>query len=116
LIKSFLENGASKVYRPRDQDGTVGTSAMANGPDAKNGDNVRANATKDRFSFAAGTQITEVINIAMKQSEFIRRQIVLQDQAKAGGQTEVKGKVTWWKIIPSVKLEEFDEKKQSMVI
>jgi hypothetical protein len=108
--KKFLENEGSKVYRPRDQDGSVGTSAMANGPDAKNGDNVRANATKDRFIFAAGTQITEVINIAMKQSEFIRRQIVQQDQAKAGGQKEVQGKVTWWKIIPSVKLREFDAK------
>ena len=108
--KKFSENEGSKVYRPRDQDGTVGTSAMANGPDAKNGDNVRANATADRFNFAAGTQITEVINIAMKQSEFIRRQIVLQDQAKAGGKKEVQGKVTWWKIIPSVILQEFDEK------
>jgi len=109
--KKFLENDGSKVYRPRDQDGSVGTSAMANGPSSSyTGDKVRANATKDRFIFAAGTQITEVINIAMKQSEFIRRQIVQQDQAKAGGQKEVQGKVTWWKIIPSVKLQEFDEK------
>lgn len=106
----FLQSGGSKVYRPRDQDGTVGSSAMARGNDAKNGDNVRAEATKDRFSFAAGTQVTEVINIAMKQSEFIRRQIVLQDQAKAGGAKEVQGKVTWWKIIPKVKLQEFDTK------
>jgi hypothetical protein len=108
--KTFSENGGNKVYRPRDQDGTVGSSAMAKGNDPKNGDNVRANATKDRFIFVAGTQITEVINVAMKQSEFVRRQIVLQDQAKAGGNKEVQGKVTWWKIIPQVKLQEFDNK------
>lgn len=107
--KVFLENGGSKVYRPRDQDGTVGSSAMSKGPDAKNGDNQRALATADRFSFAAGTQITEVINIAMKQSEFIRNQVVLQDQAKAGGKKEVQGKVTWWKIIPHVKMLEYDD-------
>ena len=107
---TFTENGGNKVFRQRDQDGQVGASTMAKGNDDKNGDNVRANQVQDNFSFAAGTQITEVINIAMQSSEFIRKQIVLQDQAKAGGQKEVQGLVTWWKIIPLVKLQDFDDK------
>jgi hypothetical protein len=107
---TFTENGGNKVYRQRDQDGTVAASTMAKGNDAKNGDNVRANQVQDNFTFVAGTQITQVINTAMQSSEFIRKQIVLQDQAKAGGATEVQGLVTWWKIIPLVKLQEFDEK------
>jgi hypothetical protein len=107
---TFTENGGNKVYRQRDQDGTVGASSMAKGNDAKNGDNVRANQVQDNFTFVAGTQITQVINTAMQSSEFIRKQIVLQDEAKAGGVKEVQGLVTWWKIIPLVKLEEFDNK------
>jgi len=108
--KTFTDNGGNKVYRQRDQDGTVGASAMAKSPDAKNGDNVRANQVQDNFTFVAGTQITEVINVAMQSSEFIRKQIVLQDEAKAGGIKEVQGLVTWWKIIPLVKLQDFDDK------
>ena len=107
---TFTENGGNKVYREVHQIATVGGSAMAKGPDEKTGDNVRANQVQDNFTFVAGTQITEVINTAMQSSEFIRKQIVLQDQAKAGGVKEVQGLVTWWKIIPLVKLQDFDEK------
>ena len=107
---TFTENGGNKVFRDRSQDGTVGTSTMAKSPDPKNGDNVRASQTQDPFTFVAGTQITQVINTAMQSSEFIRKQIVLQEEAKAGGVKEVQGLVTWWKIIPLVKLEEFDTK------
>jgi hypothetical protein len=108
--KTFTENGGNKVYRQRDQIGTVASSPMVKSPDAKNGDNVRANQVQDNFTFVAGTQITQVINTAMQSSEFIRKQIVLQEQAKAGGVKEVQGLVTWWKIIPLVKLQEFDNK------
>jgi hypothetical protein len=108
--KKFTENNGNKVNRQRHEIGTVGSSPMATGNDPKNGDNVRANQVQDNFTFAAGTQITEVINVAMQSSDFIRNQIVLQNEAKAVGKIEVQGKVTWWKIIPSVTLQDFDNK------
>ena len=77
--------------------------------------------TTESFSINAGTNILEVIAMAMKNSEFIRNQfkdpaVETPDPAQipADGQAAADklGKpITWFKIIPVLKLKDFDSKR-----
>ena len=82
---------------------------------------VGANTNIETFAINAGTNILEVISMAMRNSEFIRNQIidpateppenfsVPQDGQKAADDA---GKpIVWFKIIPVLELREFDTKR-----
>jgi hypothetical protein len=78
-------------------------------------------ATRETFAINAGTNVIEVISMALRSSEFIRNQFkdpavetpdppeVPTDGQQAADQL---GKpITWFKIIPVIKLKEFDLKR-----
>lgn len=72
------------------------------------------NTNKETFTVNAGTSIMEVINMVMRNSDYIRNQF--EDPAvevPAGGQQAAdlaQKPINWYKIIPVVQLEDFDDK------
>lgn len=72
--------------------------------------------TTEVFSINAGTNIIEVITMAMKNSEFIRNQLSDPAVETPDPQTAADklGKpIVWFKIIPVVKLRDFDLKRDA---
>jgi hypothetical protein len=67
------------------------------------------------FSINAGTSILEVIDQAIRASEFIRNQfpnpaeVVPADATGEQIANQLKKEITWYKIVPVVELKEFDE-------
>lgn len=103
---SFVSGDNGKLVRPITEVAQAGASPMAT-DNATSGQRSLQQVT--RFAFAAGTQVTEVINLAMRQSQYIRTQIQLQDLP----QSQSPKPVNWWKIIPSIKLKQFDTKSNN---
>ena len=110
----FLQNNASKLRR----EGigvSVGDKAFVDDKvtqPANNG-NIPTDKSKDRFVITAGTQVTQVINMAMANTEYIRSQIIIPEKASGAAfnaqtQTARQGTLSWWKVIPAIKLLDFD--------
>ncbi len=108
----FLKNNADKLYREGIGQ-AVGDTPMVDDKTSRpaNGGNIPSDKVKDRFVIAAGTQVTEVINMAMANTDYIRKQIIIPEKqagAASTSQTVREGPLNWWKIIPSIKLLDFD--------
>jgi hypothetical protein len=110
----FLQNNASKLRR----EGigvSVGDKAFVddNVTQPANNGNIPTDKSKDRFVITAGTQVTQVINMAMANTEYIRSQIIIPEKASGAAfnaqtQTAREGTLKWWKIVPAIKLLDFD--------
>jgi len=99
-----------KITQPTNEDGTVGR-----GPMLRNyipGTNANPNDTSKNWAISAGTSVAEVINQAMMNSEYIREQVLLASQTEKNDTSSKEGEVRWWKICPSVKINDFDESTQ----
>ena len=108
--KEILKDGGGQIYRPRNESGQIGAGGMVNPDNPRtNGDEVQSQKDRDKFSLSAGTLVTEVINTAMMNSEFIRRQVQIPEDKKEGAQQK-EGFFRWWKTVPSITLLEFDKK------
>lgn len=74
--------------------------------------------TTEVFSINAGTSMLEVITMAMKSSEFIRKQFPdpatepMDPQKQANKQNEDKP-ITWFKIVPIITIKDYDEKRDT---
>lgn len=86
---------------------TVASSGMMARSDARAGSAVVENDNNKPFVFKAGTSVVEVINAAMMSSAFVRDQVLLsnKDDSQSGEKNKT---VNWWKILPQVKLNGFD--------
>ena len=93
-----------KLTKPIDAVAAQGPMAKVG---AKQGLAVAEKTKYNGFGFKAGTGIIEVINTAMMASDYVRNQVRLagQEESQAGN---LIGTVNWWKILPQVKLNGFD--------
>jgi hypothetical protein len=68
------------------------------------------NTNLNKIRIRAGTTVTQVINMAMKNSRFIRDQIPDQQYAEnINAANALPGKILrWWKVVPSVELRKYD--------
>jgi hypothetical protein len=89
-------------------DGTLGASSMAL-PGNKHGANELPDEKVDRWTFPAGTMITEVINTAMLNSDYIRNQVIVGEENAASAPAK---KLNWWKVVPTVELKDYDDVTQ----
>jgi hypothetical protein len=93
-----------KLTKPKNT--VIGKGPMA---DAETKQGVAVPETKifEGFSFKAGSNIIEVINTVMMSSEYIREQVLIpnKNETSSGSKT---GTVNWWKVLPQVKLNGFD--------
>lgn len=89
-------------------DGTLGASSMAL-PGNRHGANELPDDKVDRWTFPAGTMITEVINTAMLNSDYIRNQVIVGEENAALASAN---KLNWWKVVPTVELKEYDDVTQ----
>lgn len=111
----FFKEGADKLYREGIGQAVGDTPMVDNKTEqpANNG-NIPANRTKDRFMIGAGTQVTEVINMAMQNTDYIRKQIIIPEKtpssASSNDQPAKNVKLKWWKIVPAIKLKDFDSR------
>ena len=87
--------------------GEVATGPMAKA-DAKQGKAVAEDTKNQGFVFKAGTNIVEVINSAMMASDYIRDQVLTANTEESQQKASKLGTVNWWKILPQVKLNDFD--------
>lgn len=109
--EEILKNNGDIIYRTPATGTSVGDSPMVDDKTSRAGnDKTASEKDKDKFIIAAGTQVTEVINMAMQNSEYIRRQIIIPEKTSKTNTQESTGddKLRWWKIIPAVKLQDFD--------
>lgn len=92
----------------------VGEKNPTNEKDAK--DAARANTGKasaqpnfevGKFSINGGTNVVEVINMMMKNSLYIRKQMLDPTKDAETNAKEAKKPVQWWKIIPQIELKKF---------
>ena len=86
--------------------GEVASGPMAR-PNSKQGQPVAENTTHKGFAFKAGTNIIEVINTAMMSSEYIRSQVLIANKEESATGPK-KGEVRWWKVLPQVRINDFD--------
>jgi hypothetical protein len=93
-----------KLTKPVDAVAADGPMAK---PDAKQGVAVVEKPKYSGFGFKAGTNIIEVINTTMMSCEFIRSQVRLAGQEENASGNLI-GTVNWWKILPQVTLNGFD--------
>jgi len=99
-----------KITQPSNED-----SSVAKGPMLRNyipGTDVNPNDTSKNWTVSAGTSVVEVINQAMMNSEYIRSQVLLASQTEKNDTTSKEGIVNWWKVCPSIKINDFDESTQ----
>ena len=71
---------------------------------------------KGTFNMYMGTSVMEVINVAMRNSKFIRDQVKDPTQEGADAQKiadkmDENKPLVWWKIVPHIKLKDFDPDK-----
>jgi len=92
----------------------VGDKDPTNEKDAK--DAARANTGKasaqpkfevGKFSINGGTNVVEVINMMMKNSLYIRKQMLDPTKDAESNAQAAKKPVQWWKIIPQIELKKF---------
>jgi hypothetical protein len=92
----------------------VGDKNPTNEKDAK--DAARANTGKasaqpkfevGKFSINGGTNVVEVINMMMKNSLYIRKQMLDPTKDAESNAQAAKKPVQWWKIIPQIELKKF---------
>lgn len=120
----ILANDGGTMVIPEEQ--SVKKVPMANAADPKQVQAARrANAgagnsgpdfQKGTFNMYMGTSVMEVINIAMRNSKFIRDQVKDPTQEGADAQKiadkmEDDKPLIWWKIVPHIKLKDFDPDK-----
>jgi hypothetical protein len=68
---------------------------------------------KENFPINAGTSVIEVINAVIRNSEFIRKQVIDPSDEKLDPQKladKQNTPIEWFKVIPVIKLTEFDAK------
>jgi len=68
------------------------------------------------FNMYMGTSVMEVINVAMRNSKFIRDQVKDptqegNDAQKIADKMDENKPLVWWKIVPHIKLKDFDPDK-----
>ena len=71
---------------------------------------------KGTFNMYMGTSVMEVINVAMRNSKFIRDQVKdptqeANDAQKIADKMDENKPLIWWKIVPHIKLKDFDPDK-----
>jgi hypothetical protein len=69
------------------------------------------NTQINKIRIRAGTSVTQVINMAMKNSRFIRDQIPEQ-QTGPNVQPRQGQLLRWWKILPTVELKQYDRQTE----
>lgn len=96
---AITDNGGGKIINQQTQSslatpmGTVGQSGAAAPPSI--------GTTMGKFYITAGTHLTQVIHNMMKNTEYVRQQIT-------DGSTANKNPLSWYKIIPSIELNDYD--------
>jgi len=112
--EKFFEGNNGKLRR-EGIGSSVGDKPMVDGDTTQpaNGGNIPSDKTKDRFVITAGTQVTQVINMAMANTEYIRSQIIIPEKGSGAAfgaqtQTQRQGTLKWWKVVPAIKLQDFD--------
>ena len=112
--QKFLEGNNGKLRR-EGIGSSVGDKPMVDDKATQpaNGGNIPSDKTKDRFVITAGTQVTQVINMAMANTEYIRSQIIIPEKSSGAAfnaqtQTQRQGTLKWWKVVPAIKLLDFD--------
>ncbi len=93
-------------------DTTVGRNPTTNADTFTPGTNVNPDNTAKNWVISAGTSVAEVINQAMMNSEYIRSQVILAAKTEENKNARRDGVVNWWKIVPSVKIREYDDTTQ----
>lgn len=93
-----------KLTKPKNT--VVGTGPMAKA-DTKQGQAVPETKVFEGFSFKAGSNIIEVINTVMMSSAYIREQVLVGNRNESQSGSKI-GTVNWWKVLPQVKLNGFD--------
>jgi hypothetical protein len=82
-------------------------------------DAIRSNAGKataqpdftvGKWPVNAGTQVTELINLMMQNSDYIRSQMVDPTIGAEQNAEKLKKDLSWWKIVPSIQLKKYDIK------
>ena len=63
-------------------------------------------------SALAGMSLVEVINMAMLSSEYIRKQVIIQNKNESQTVAQ-EGVVNWWRVLPSIKIADYDPKIDS---
>jgi hypothetical protein len=121
--KKLVELGALKQYNTIEvlfhdeilkgekitrEDKTIGSTVMGT-PGNHASQNVPIAEKVDRWTFPAGTMITEVINSAMLNSDYIRNQVIVGEDSSNSGKPQ---KLNWWKVVPAVELTEYDDVTQ----
>jgi hypothetical protein len=112
--QKFLEGDNGKLRR-EGIGSSVGDKPMVDDKATQpaNGGNIPSDKTKDRFVITAGTQVTQVINMAMANTQYIRSQIIIPEKTSGAAfdaqtQTQRQGTLNWWKVVPAIKLLDFD--------
>jgi hypothetical protein len=93
-------------------DTTVGKSPTVNPDTYQPGTNVNPDQEAKNWVMSAGTSVVEVINQAMMNSEYIRSQVLLAKKGEENKTAQREGVVNWWRVLPSVKIIDFDESSQ----
>jgi hypothetical protein len=113
--EEILANGGGKITAPKtDSVKQVATSDPKN-PKQK-GQVAKANAGQqtakpnlniNKFTFKTGTGTTQIINMMMLNTEYIRSQVIDTTLDAEQNANKFKKDVNWWKIVPSVKMRSF---------
>jgi hypothetical protein len=113
--KEILANGGGKIIAQKAE--SIRQVATADPKKPKHKEQVaKANAGQqtakpnlniNKFTFKTGTGITQIINLMMLSTEYIRSQIIDTTLDAEQNATKFKKDVNWWKIVPSVKMRSF---------
>jgi hypothetical protein len=102
----FADEIIAKEKLTKPTNTVVGDGPMAK-VDTKQGVAVPETKQFEGFSFKAGSNIIEVINTVMMSSEYIRKQVLVGNKNESQTGSKL-GTVNWWKVLPQVKLNGFD--------
>ena len=67
----------------------------------------KPNLNINKFTFKTGTGVTQIINMMMVNSEYIRSQAIDATLDAQQNVDKLKKDVNWWKIVPSVQMRSF---------
>jgi hypothetical protein len=114
ILKSVGGNGG-KIIAPKAESVKQVATADPNNPKHKQQvakanagqQTAKPNLNINKFTFKTGTGVTQIINMMMLNSEYIRSQAIDATLDAEQNVDKLKKDVDWWKIVPSVQMRSF---------
>jgi hypothetical protein len=110
FVINTLLNHQDTAFTPRESAQRISDQYLSNSGRAKG----MLDQERQSFTINAGTAVDRVIDYIVRNSTYILDQLVIPENYKKGADYEAELKANdkplmWWKIVPKVKLQEFDK-------